>query len=282
MTKTLEKQIVELNDTYQFADVMNEKRNGLLAKFINQRAGRECKTNPKQSDLLNQARLIQSELNELIENIMLGDAHAMRDDLGDILITTYGFEGLIPLNIDLDYRIDVEANLSRIDTTYQDAELTQQKYLNNGIETLIHKTVVDGITYFPVRTIDKTQVGFNGETFTPNKFAKSINFREPVYPPLTDYLGDEFDIVINKDIEEKYILINSETVHDGGHGAFWKKGNSGYTDNIDEAKQFTYTSAMDIIDDNAKGKFRLVKLSDAIQLSERKIKKHKLISLGEK
>ena len=267
-----ENQVVTINNL-PFSEDVNSKRNGRLGWFINKRAGREVSNTPSQTALLNQAKLIQSELNELFENIAKGDIETMRDDLGDILITTYGFEGLIPLNIDVDYRTDVEANLSRIDVTYEDAVITQEKYLKNGVKTEIHKTIVDQITYFPVRTINETQKGLNGEIFTPNKFAKSHLFREPVYPKLSE------EIKIVMDIEEKYILQNTEQSHDGGHAVFWKKGDIAYTANLNEAKQFTLEEAEKTAGSSHKGKFIIFKYEDMLKLSEPKIKLHKVKDL---
>ncbi len=275
MSELSDLQKVLLDDSYPFANEINKRRNGVLAKFINQRAGRVCTSKPKQTDLLNQASLIQSELDELVENIEKCNLEEIRDALGDILVTAYGFEGLIPINIDRDYRIDVEANLSRIDETYEDATITQQKYLYNGIKTEIHVVEIYGKTYFPVRTINETQIGLNGEKFTPNKFAKSHNFRQPVYPPLADIDGDKIHIEFIKDIEEKYVLQNTEQTHDGSHIAFWKKGNCGYSANLDEARLFTFSEAKEILDDNHKGKFVLWNYKEILKMAEPKIHVYK-------
>lgn len=269
-------QITLDENQYPFAKEINKRRNGLLAKFINQRAGRKCTNKPKQTDLLNQAKLIQSELDELIENIGLCNLEEIRDALGDILITTYGFEGLMPLNIDRDYRLDVEANLSRIDVTYDDALITQQKYLDNGIKTEIHPIEIHHQLFYPVRTINETQVGLNGETFTPNKFAKSHTFRQPVYPPLADIDGDAIEITFIKDIEEKYVLQNLESIHDGTHISFWKKGDNGYTSNLNDANQFDLEEAEHILNNNQTGKFKLWSYKEIKELAEPKVHLYKV------
>lgn len=277
MTNTYTQVTLDEN-TYPFAKEVNKRRNGQLAKFINQRAGRICTNKPKQTDLLNQAKLIQSELDELVENIELCNIEEIRDALGDILVTTYGFEGLMPLNIDRDYRIDVEANLSRIDETYNDATITQDKYLANGVKTEIHVVEIHGKTYYPVRTINETQIGLNGEKFTPNKFAKSHTFRQPVYPELADIDGEPIEIEFIKDIQEKYVLQHLEAIHDGSHIAFWKKGGHGYTANLDEAEQFTKEGAEEILS-NSQGKFKLWSYKEIKKLAEPKIHVYKVNKL---
>lgn len=278
MTNTYTQVTLDEN-TYPFAKEVNKRRNGQLAKFINQRAGRICTNKPKQTDLLNQAKLIQSELDELVENIELCNIEEIRDALGDILVTTYGFEGLMPLNIDRDYRIDVEANLSRIDETYNDATITQDKYLANGVKTEIHVVEIHGKTYYPVRTINETQIGLNGEKFTPNKFAKSHTFRQPTYPPLADIDGELIEIEFIKDIkpeEEKYVLQNVSSIHDGYHVSFWKKDGAGYTSNLDEAELFSLEDAEHIVNENFHGKFKIWNIKEMLKLAHPKIHEFQL------
>lgn len=133
-----------------------------------------------------QYELQRSELAEMEKAIANQDLVKYRDGIADMIMVTIGHGAINPLPIEEDFLTMAEALMSRIDDNEHDALLTMDKYFNLGLtrdDIGFQEVAVNGRTYFPVCT---KRVCFDslGEEYAQNKFLKSHQFHEPVYPPL--------------------------------------------------------------------------------------------------
>lgn len=123
-----------------------------------------------------QFEIIESEFNELKDAIANRNWKEVKDGIGDVLVTTYGLGYVI--NIDCDWLMDnIDlSNMSKFDLTLEDAQATQKKYSEIGVETVIGHNEEHGL-YFVLSA--KDQVGTDGKEYPAKKMLKSINFKEP-------------------------------------------------------------------------------------------------------
>lgn len=142
--------------------------------------------------LKRQADLIQSELNELYENIEKRNVEALRDDVCDVLFTAYGFGYRANLPVDQDYAEVCRSNMTKFDVSVADAGLTADKYLKLGVQTYYVITHVGDdpmtrLTYYVTKSaVD--QVGTDGKSYPHGKWLKSYRFEEPQFSARTDVL----------------------------------------------------------------------------------------------
>lgn len=143
--------------------------------------------------ITHQIKLIESEFNELKDGIEARDIHEVRDGIQDILVTTYGLAWRAGFPADLDAAEVVRSNMSKFDTTIDDARLTTQKYLAIGVKTYQLKVTDEGddsIVYYITRSAED-QKGTDGKSYPMNKWLKSHRFEEPKYCPLHPLVAAE-------------------------------------------------------------------------------------------
>lgn len=114
------------------------------------------------------------------------DPYAIRDDIQDILVTTYGLSHYMGYNADEDHKEVYRSNMTKFDPTMELAKKTQEKYAALGVTTEIRLSHVkwegfEGDYY--INIVAETAVGTDGKTYPKGKFLKSINFEEPRYKP---------------------------------------------------------------------------------------------------
>ena len=92
----------------------------------------------------------------------------------------------IAANIDLlaDQTAVFVSNLSKFDTKIEVAEQGVEKYKNLGVSTVIEPVTHDGVTYYVIKS-DRDQI-VNGKDYPKGKFLKSVEFKEPVWAPITN------------------------------------------------------------------------------------------------
>lgn len=169
--------------------------------------------------LRNQARLIQSELNETIDKGIAVLESLERDDTGmpldqeafqkavaevrdgtfDMLFTSYGMGHLAGFNVDADFHAGCISNLTKFDRTAEDAELTRQKYAALGLETYILESVIFEEKYYITRSAKDQELVKEDGSVDPvpvHKWLKSVNFKEPEY---TDYKQEYSNYCSRKD-----------------------------------------------------------------------------------
>lgn len=148
----------------------------LISWYVNYRAGRVRHTNVPQALLQNQAKIIQSELNEAFVSIASGNGSTLRDDIPDLFLTVAGFGAYYNANLTTDFVDMVRSNFTRIDTNRDDAELTLAKYTEKGIPCQIEETEAGT---FPVLVTEETTIG--DEVYPVGKFMKSHKFTDASY-----------------------------------------------------------------------------------------------------
>lgn len=134
-------------------------------------------------DAAKQLRLIQEEVNEMAEAVAAKNLEALRDSIGDTLVTTYGMAHRMDIDADSDMVIIQDSNLSKFDTTLDAAEQSRVKYTEQDIETYIYTTtaIVKGVEtdLFIIKSA-KEQLDHNGNTIPKGKFLKADKFCDPV------------------------------------------------------------------------------------------------------
>lgn len=93
--------------------------------------------------------------------------------------------------INRDYAEVVRSNMTKFDTTLEDAEATRNKYAAIGVETITVPGVytLDDVPYTVlICKSAKDQVGTDGKDYPDAKWLKSIHFEEPAYVPMEDKL----------------------------------------------------------------------------------------------
>lgn len=128
--------------------------------------------------LKSQAKLIQEELDELIEGLEKKDFKEVRDAVADILVVTLGVAHLSDIDVNADMQKVTDSNLSKVCPDMEDAKTTQEHYLvKKGIQTEIKPcaTLPGFIIVVPFE-----QIGSDNKVYPAGKFLKSIgNFKEP-------------------------------------------------------------------------------------------------------
>lgn len=130
-----------------------------------------------------QFRIIRLEIDEMLESIELEDLERLRDDVANVLFTTYGMAARLGFPADKDFKEVCRSNFTKFDKTEEDAKETAAKYLEKGVETYyVGRPREDVLVY--VTYLAKDQVGIDGKSYPKGKWLKSIHFEEPVFTPL--------------------------------------------------------------------------------------------------
>lgn len=153
--------------------------------LINATAGNVV--SPTWATVERQFKIISREYDELSGHVSERDAGVnldkLRDDICDVLVTTYGLGFLLGIDVDADMVVATEALKSRFDRTYEDYLLTQEKYAKLGVDVHCREVEQRGEKYFvTICTNDVT--GNDGEKYVKGKWLKSYKFHEPVYAPI--------------------------------------------------------------------------------------------------
>lgn len=148
----------------------------LISWYVNYRAGREQYVNTPAHLLENQAKIIQSELNEAFTSIRDCNGNTLRDDVPDLFLTVAGFGAYYKASLTSDFVAMVRSNFTRIDTTLEDAELTLAKYIAKGIPC---KIVATKAGTYPVLVTEETTI--DGDVYPVGKFMKSYKFTDATY-----------------------------------------------------------------------------------------------------
>ena len=137
-----------------------------------------------ESQIMRQTRVDLAECLELLEAVSLGTIGLLRDGLSDKRVTLNGFSTILPFSLSDDFVHTMENLFTRFDSSLEDAILTQQKYAQIGVATIIEKNVLidedgeheDNPVYF-VNKVEMDVTGTDGEFYPKGKFLKSVNFR---------------------------------------------------------------------------------------------------------
>lgn len=128
-----------------------------------------------------QAKINLEEAKEILEAAEARDLRKLRDGTADNLYTLGGVVHLGRLKIYADLRATCESNLSKLDTSIEDAEQTLAYYQEKGLQVAIEKSVMGEMWLVRV-TEDCTDKA--GKFFPKGKYVKSvINFHEPRFAP---------------------------------------------------------------------------------------------------
>ena len=145
-----------------------------------------------------QHKLIASEVNEIVElGIVPRNFQEFADGYGDTLFTVIGgaHRGRLPLR-DI-FREVVKSNLTKFDSTPEDAELTRKKYQDLGVETYTINVAVTadhqrayrrllnreltGDRLYITKVKEATTSAIDGKFYQEGKFLKSHNFVDTVH-----------------------------------------------------------------------------------------------------
>jgi len=152
-----------------------------VCRQINALAGNTLQHNLETAK--HQFKIISGEFNEMTDHINEGDLEKLRDDIANVLFTTYGLAARLGFPADQDFKEVCRSNFTKFDKTEEDAKLTKAKYLEIGIETYyVGRPREDVLVY--VTYSAKDQVGTDGKSYPKGKWLKSIHFEEPVFTPL--------------------------------------------------------------------------------------------------
>ena len=164
--------IVSLENTFTQIAAINE--------MVGNHAGSERQA------LIRQAKILRSEIDELIEGLEANDMHEIRDGQADVAFVLAGFEHMSGIPIVPDLQAVIRSNLSKFDRTHLDAILTAEKYDALGLKTRCEVRTVPAelreqlgesvyVTY-----VDGNQL-FNDKSVPDGKWMKSHKFQEPVF-----------------------------------------------------------------------------------------------------
>jgi hypothetical protein len=137
-----------------------------------------------------QIKLIESEFNELKDGVDARDVHEVRDGIQDILVTTYGMAWRAGFHADIDAAEVVRSNLSKFDTTEEDAKQTAAKYSAIDVKTTYTPKSNGRITFYVTHSAED-QTGADGKSYPKGKWLKSHRFQEPKYCPLHPLVAAE-------------------------------------------------------------------------------------------
>lgn len=173
---------IDMSDAERCAAVLKTRDIVLISWYVNVRAGREVKNHPLQSDLENQLKIIQCELDEAFVSVGELHGYGLRDDVPDMLLTVAGLAGYYKQSINNDFITMVEANFTRIDGTRADAEKTKAKWTAVGIPCEIKETELGTFPVTVTEAVNITKEDGTVEHYPVGKFMKSYQFRGEKYP----------------------------------------------------------------------------------------------------
>lgn len=150
--------------------------------MINQTAGNMANAGWAAAD--HQIRIIESEFEELKEGIATRDEKELRDGVADLLFTVIGLAHRLSLPSIADLAEVVRSNLTKFDTSEEDALKTCDKYLEIQVSTYYTaKTNPDGTVLF-VTYSATDQVDTAGKKYIADKWLKSYRWEDVNLEPL--------------------------------------------------------------------------------------------------
>lgn len=129
----------------------------------------------------NQLSLIQEEVAELSEAVEVKDIQEIRDGICDTLVTTYGLGHLLGVPVDEDMKAVDASNRSKICMTPAQLKATE-RYYREAIGIEVFTGGVSG-AWWVKSSAD--QVGLDDKHYPRNKFLKCVDWRSPVFAPLS-------------------------------------------------------------------------------------------------
>lgn len=134
-----------------------------------------------------QIRIIESEFNELKNAIAARDLDEVRDGIVDVVFTANGLAHRMGMNADEDFADMMVSQMTKFDTTEEDAQLTIEKYAQRGLVVEVHDSVnpQTGEAVKVAMSPIEQQYQDRDEVCPKGKWLKSHKFQEPVFRPLS-------------------------------------------------------------------------------------------------
>ena len=156
-----------------------------------------------------QLNIDASECGELWEAYIAGDMSMFRDALVDKRITLNGFQPIVPFPMIMDYRIGVENNFTRFDSSHGRALDTQAKYKALGVATYIVQVDLEDptnpTTYFVNKVLDEC-VGTDGNTYAKDKWVKSAYFTDDSFKHIDGMISNDAASIAERYMETRKML----------------------------------------------------------------------------
>lgn len=156
-----------------------------------------------------QLNIDASECGELWEAYVAGDTSLLRDALADKRITLNGFQPILPFPMILDYRLAVENNFTRFDSSHERALETQDKYKQLGVTTYITQVdledPINPTTYFVNKVLNEC-VGTDGNTYAKDKWVKSVYFTDDSFKKIAGLLSRDAQGITKRYTETRKML----------------------------------------------------------------------------
>jgi NTP pyrophosphatase (non-canonical NTP hydrolase) len=151
---------------------------------INSLAGNIANQGWKAAD--HQIKIIESEFNELKAGIANRDIHELRDGIADVLFTVVGLAHRLSLPSIEDFMEAVRANLTKFDTSKEDAEKTQAKYEKIGVVTYysVQHTASGEQRFVTFSAFDQEDI--DGRKYIAHKWLKSYKWQDVNLQPLPE------------------------------------------------------------------------------------------------
>ena len=160
-------------------------------------------------NLKRQLNIDASECGELWEAYIAGDTSLLRDALADKRITLNGFQPIVPFPMILDYRVAVENNFTRFDSSHERALETQDKYKQLGVLTYITQVdledPINPTTYF-VNKVLSDCIGADGNTYAKDKWVKSVYFTDDSFKNVAGLISTDVDGITKRYVETRKML----------------------------------------------------------------------------
>lgn len=140
------------------------------------------------SDVFFVARSFLANIKANLEQIALyieTDPDYAKVLVSPMVLMTFALGICLGYPVEQDYQAVVDSNMTKFDTTVEDAELTREKYLALGVETHVLEHEVDGVTLY-VTKVTETVTGTDGKLYPEGKWLKSINWEDAKYTPLME------------------------------------------------------------------------------------------------
>jgi hypothetical protein len=135
--------------------------------------------NPDQPDWVAieaQYKMIESELEEILEGIQERSMKKIRDGAGDVLVTAYGMFHRIGHDADADLIEINRSNNTKLCDSMETAMATAMKYQKGGVETKFYYPGDGRIAVLSA----KDQNDLEGRFIPAGKLLKSVEFEEPI------------------------------------------------------------------------------------------------------
>ena len=156
-----------------------------------------------------QLNIDASECGELWEAYIAGDMSMFRDALVDKRITLNGFQPIVPFPMIMDYRIGVENNFTRFDSSHGRALDTQAKYKALGVATYIVQVDLEDptnpTTYFVNKVLDEC-VGTDGNIYAKDKWVKSAYFTDDSFKHIDGMISNDAASIAERYMETRKML----------------------------------------------------------------------------